>query len=603
MSNLSFDLSSLSAAYRCDGIDPVAVTRLALARAQAQGNAHVWITLRDEDDLVAEATALAARDPATLPLYGVPFAVKDNIDVAGLPTTAACPEFAYLPDRDATAVGLLRAAGAIVIGKTNLDQFATGLVGVRSPYGACRNPFDPDRVSGGSSSGSAVAVAGGAVSFALGTDTAGSGRVPAAFCNIIGWKGTRGLVSTQGVVPACRSLDCVTVFALTCADAAAVAAVAGRFDAADPFSRAAPAASHALPGFEGLRLGVPRQVDLEFFGDPDTPALFATAVERFAALGATLVEVDLRPFLDAARLLYDGPWVAERTAAVGAFLADNPGAGHPVVRAIVEGGRRFDAVDAFAASYRLRELARQAEPTWKAVDAVLTPTAPLLPTIAAVEADPVAVNSRLGYYTNFMNLLDLSAVAVPAGFQPDGLPFGVTLFAPAFHDMGLLRLGAVAHAAAGVPMGATGRPLPEVPVIDQPAEADRIELVVFGAHMSGMPLSRELTDIGAHRLGDAVTAPLYRLYALEHLHPPRPGLVRRPEDGAAIRGEVWAVPSDRLGRFIDAIAAPLGVGKVELADGRRVTGFLCESAAASGARDITAFGGWRDWVRQRAETS
>ncbi|MBN8891929.1 MAG: allophanate hydrolase [Rhodospirillales bacterium 70-18] len=595
MMDLAFDLASLRAAYSAGTADPVAVAREALRRARGQAAANVWIHLREEAELAAEAARLAARDAEGLPLYGVPFAVKDNIDVAGMPTTAGCPEFTYLPAASATVVDLLREAGALLIGKTNLDQFATGLVGVRSPYGACRNPFDPAYVSGGSSSGSAVAVAAGAVGFALGTDTAGSGRVPAAFCNIVGWKGTRGLLSLRGVVPACRSLDCVSVFTATCADAAAVAAVVGRFDAADPFSRALPSGGAAG---QIVRVGVPRPAELEFFGNPHTPGLFRAATETVATLGAELVEIDLRPFLAAARLLYDGPWVAERTAAIGAFLDANPAAIHPVVRGIIEEGRRFSAVDAFAGQYRLRQLAREAEAVWRSVDVVLTPTAGTIHRIAAVEADPVRLNSQLGYYTNFMNLLDLAAVAVPSGFQPDGLPFGVTLFAPAGQDQALLRLGGALHAASGVAMGATGRPLPVAAPVGPgvASDGDTLEIAVFGAHMTGLPLTGELLSLGARPLGAVRTAPCYRLYALEQLAPPRPGLVRDAAAGAAIGGELWRIPAALVGQLLAGIAAPLGLGKVELADGRRVVGFLCEADAAASAREITAFGGWREWL-------
>jgi allophanate hydrolase len=596
MTQIGFDIAGLRAAYASEQTDPVEVARAALGRAAAQADANAWIALRPADELLAEAAALASRGPAALPLYGIPFAVKDNIDVAGLPTTAGCPEFAYMPAASASVVDLLRQAGALLVGKTNLDQFATGLVGVRSPYGACRNPFNPAYISGGSSSGSAVAVAGGAVSFALGTDTAGSGRVPAAFCNIVGWKGTCGFVSTKGVVPACRSLDCVSVFALNCEDAAAVAAVAGRFDAADPFSRVPPAAA----GWAGLRVGVPREADLAFFGNPHTPALFGQAVSRMEWLGATLVEIDLRPFLDAARLLYEGPWLAERTAAAGAFLEAHPGAGEPVVRAIIEGGRRFSAVEAFEARYRLAELARLAEAVWRDVDTVLTPTAGTIHRIDAVQADPVRLNSQLGHYTNFMNLLDLAAVAVPSGMQPDGLPFGVTLFAPAGTDAALLRLGGRMHAAAGLPMGATGHALPAPAAKPEPMQDEMLELVVVGAHMSGMSLCAELLGLGAEKVETVVTAPFYRLYALEQLRPARPGLVRDPVAGAAIEGELWRIPPTALGRFLAGIAAPLGLGKLELRDGRVRTGFLCEAYAVAQAREITDFGGWRAWTEANA---
>ncbi len=601
MTDQSFDARSLTAAYRGGAADPVGVAAEAFARASALMASNVWITLRDRDAILAEAEALAERGPDGLPLFGLPFAVKDNIDVAGLPTTAACPEYAYVPAESAAVVRLLQQAGAILLGKTNLDQFATGLVGVRSPYGACRNPFDPAYVSGGSSSGSAVAVAAGAVTFSLGTDTAGSGRVPAAFCNIVGWKGTRGLVSARGVVPACRSLDCVTVFALTAEDAALVASVAAAFDAEDPFARRAP---HPLPATPPaapatFRLGVPRASDLAFFGNAEAPALFAAAVRRFQDLGGQVAEIELGPFLAAARLLYEGPWVAERTAAVGDFLAEHPQAGHPVVRAIVEGGRRFDAVACHRAAHRLAELARAAEPVWDAVDAVLTPTAGTIYRIDAVEADPLRLNADLGYYTNFMNLLDLAAVALPAGFQSDGLPFGVTLFAPRFRDARLLSLAAAGQRAAGLPLGATGRPLPD-PVPATELAPGTVPLAVFGAHMAGLALNHELVGRGAVLIGRTRTAPAYRLYALESLAPVRPGLVRVAEGGAAIEAELWAIPGDRIGGFLQGIGHPLGLGKVELEDGRWVCGFICEPAAVAAARDVTAAGGWRAWLENAA---
>ncbi|TVR78774.1 MAG: allophanate hydrolase, partial [Rhodospirillales bacterium] len=432
----------------------------------------------------------------------------------------------------------------------------------------------------------------------------GSGRVPAAFCNVVGWKGTCGRVSTRGVVPACRSLDCVTVFALTAADAARVAHVAAQFDPEDPFARRAPGALAAMPGPlpQPLRLGVPNAADLAFFGNAETPALFDQAVRNLATIGAEVRTVDLHPFLEAARLLYEGPWVAERTAAVGAFLAAHPAAGDPVVRRIIEGGGRFTAVDAFTAAYRLRALKRRTEAVWSDVDVIVTPTAGTIPTLAAVTAEPVQRNSDLGYYTNFMNLLDLAAVAIPAGFQRNGLPFGVTLFAPAFRDDLLLSVGWALQQHTGLSLGATGQPLPAsgpLPLEIRPpartAGSDGIELAVFGAHMAGLPLNPQLTDRGARLVSPVATAARYRLYALQHLDPPRPGLVCDPGGGASIAGELWAVPADQLGSFLAGIEPPLAIGKVELSDGRWVTGFLCESHAIAAASDISRFGGWRAW--------
>jgi allophanate hydrolase len=598
----AFDIARLSAAYAAGETDPVMVVRLAFERIRAWPDPAVWILLRDEADLLAEARALMARGPAGLPLWGIPFAVKDNIDVAGLPTTAACPEFTYTPDCSATVVARLVAAGALLIGKTNLDQFATGLVGVRSPWGAPRSAFDAAYVSGGSSSGSGVAAAAGLVSFSLGTDTAGSGRVPAAFGNMVGLKPSRGLISAAGVVPACRSLDCVTVFAQTADDAAAVLDVAAGSDPADPYSRPVPwPRGKPLPAVPAaFRFGVPRAASLEFFGDRLNPPLFAAAVARLESLGGEAVEIDLDPFLEVARLLYQGPWVAERTAAVGDFLAANPEAGHPVVRGIIEGGHGVTAVEAFRAMYRLEELRRICDAVWEAVDMVITPTAGTTYTVAALEADPVRLNSNLGYYTNFMNLLDYAAVAVPAGFRNDGLPFGVTLFAPAFADRRLLALGDRLHRAAGLTAGATGLPLgPAGP--RGPVEAGRmVDIAVVGAHMAGLPLNGELVAAGAQFVRAATTAPVYRLYALDRLSPARPGLVRVAEGGAGIAIEIWRMPVAALGRFVTGISAPLGLGTLTLDDGSPVAGFICEAAATSGARDITGHGGWRAWMASQA---
>lgn len=598
----AIDIARLSAAYAAGETDPVTVVRLAFERIRAWPDPAVWILLRDEANLLAEARALMARGPAGLPLWGIPFAVKDNIDVAGLPTTAACPEFTYTPERSATVVARLVAAGALLIGKTNLDQFATGLVGVRSPWGAPRSAFDAEYVSGGSSSGSGVAAAAGLVSFSLGTDTAGSGRVPAAFGNTVGLKPSRGLVSAAGVVPACRSLDCVTVFAQTADDAAAVLDVAAGHDPADPYSRPAPwPVGQPLPAAPAaFRFGVPAADALEFFGDRLNPSLFAASVARLESLGGEAVEIDLAPFLEVARLLYQGPWVAERTAAVGDFLAANPEAGHPVVRGIIEGGHGVTAVAAFRAMYRLEELRKVCDAVWDAVDLVITPTAGTTYTVAALEADPVRLNSNLGYYTNFMNLLDYAAVAVPAGFRDDGLPFGVTLFAPAFADRRLLALGDRLHRAAGLTAGATGLPLgPAGP--RGAVEAGRtVDLAVVGAHMAGLPLNGELVAAGAQFVRAATTAPVYRLYALNQLSPARPGLVRVDEGGAGIAVEIWRMPVAALGRFVTGIAAPLGLGTLVLEDGGTVAGFICEAAAASEARDITGHGGWRAWMASQA---
>ncbi|MEO8602615.1 MAG: allophanate hydrolase [bacterium] len=591
MSAPSLDLLSLRAAYRDGSLRPADVIDGVLARSAARGDDHVWIHRLGRAAIEPYLQRLTGLDPSA-PLWGVPFAIKDNIDLAGVPTTAACPAFAYTPESSATAVARAIAAGAIPIGKVNLDQFATGLVGVRSPFGVARNPFDATMIPGGSSSGSAVAVAAGLVSFAFGTDTAGSGRVPAAFNNLVGLKPTRGLISTAGVVPACRSLDCVSIFALSVGDAAAVLGAVAGFDTADPFSRPLPEAALALPG--RYRVGVPLAAQREWLGNAAAAALFDASCARLRDDGVELVDVDIAPLLEAGALLYDGPWVAERYAAIRPFIDAHPEALHPVTRAVIEGGARPSAADAFTAYYRLRELRRACEPTWQRLDALLLPTAACAYTIAAVEAEPLRLNAQLGRYTNFVNLLDLCGVAVPAGFQPDGFPFGVTLLAPAFREALLLPLAARLRAAAALPLGVTPHRLPAAapaPV----GHPECVDLVVCGAHMAGLPLNHQLTDRGARLVAATQTAPEYRLVALPD---GRPGL-ERVAGGAAIAVEVWSMPVERFGSFVAAIPPPLAIGTVRLADGRSCKGFLCETIAAAAAADITHHGGWRAYLAAR----
>lgn len=597
----SLDLAALASAYAA-GATPVQIIREVYARIRARGEDHVWITLRPEDDVLAEAAALAARRSGgeKLPLYGVPYAAKDNIDVAGLPTTAGCPAYAYTPAADAEVIRRLRAAGALVIGKTNLDQFATGLVGVRSPYGAPSSVFNKNYISGGSSSGSAVATAAGLVSFALGTDTAGSGRVPAAFNNLVGWKPTKGLLSTTGLVPACRSLDCISVFALTCADAAKVAEVVSAFDPADPYSRPAPAASAFSAAF---RFGIPRPDQLEFFGDREAAALYAASVERLRALGGVAVEIDYAPFRDTADLLYSGPWVAERLAAITPFAQEHPEALHPVTAGIITAASRFSAVDTFRAFYRLEELRRATAPTWDKIDVLLLPTTPTIYTHADLAAEPVLNNTRLGTYTNFVNLLDLCGVAVPAGFRADGLPLGVTLLSPAFTDAAVLALGARLHAALGGKLGGTATPLSGtgVPPVGLEKSA-AIDLAVVGAHLSGQPLNHQLTSRGATLLRTTRTAADYRFYALANTTPPKPGLVRNPGfTGPGIEIEVWRLSPAAFGAFTAEVPAPLAIGNLVLADGTTVKGFVCEPAALTGSAEITSFGGWRAFLAAKSQ--
>jgi allophanate hydrolase len=583
MNDLS--VAGLRAAYRSGALTPRALVKSLLARIDETREHNAWIHVLDEAALEPWLAALERGTPDTLPLYGIPFAIKDNIDLAGVPTTAACPAFAYTPERSAHVVERLLAAGALPIGKTNLDQFATGLVGTRTPYGITRNAFDPAYLSGGSSAGSAVAVALGLVSFSLGTDTAGSGRVPAAFNNLLGVKPTRGLLSARGVVPACQSLDCVSVFALDAADAASVMDIAAGYDAEDPYAREAAPTAAPVAGFV---VGIPSK--LETAGDPETEAAFARAVGALAAAGASVREVDLAPMLAAARLLYEGPWVAERYAAIEAFIAARPDALHPVTRAIIEPAARRTAVECFAAQHRLQALKREADAVLAGVDCIMTPTAPTIFRIDDEQREPLALNSTLGHYTNFMNLLDYAAVAVPAGFGVNGMPYGVTLFGPAFSDAALLAYADRLHRQLAIPVGMTARlPAP----LSAAVPDDAIELCVCGAHLSGLPLNGELTARGAKLVAATRTAPVYRFYALPGGPPYRPGLVRVASGGAAIEVEVWRLPTAAVGGFLAGIPSPLAIGSVELASGARVKGFLCEAVAVEAAEDVTHLGGWR----------
>lgn len=587
------DIASLEAGYRARAFTPLDVARAVLARIAEDADAAVWISRRAEEDILAEARVLTQSGPSG-PLWGIPFAVKDNIDVEGLPTTAACPAFAYAPRADAFAVANLKAAGALLIGKTNLDQFATGLNGARSPYGAPRCVFNSEFISGGSSSGSAVAVASGQVSFALGTDTAGSGRVPAAFNNIVGVKPTRGLVSTSGVVPACRSLDCVTAFAATVGDADRVRRVMQGDDPSDPYAR--PMAPRALP-LDRFRFGVLSKPDRNFFGDAETEALYDAAVARLETLGGLAVEIDYAPFRDCAALLYGGPWVAERLAAIESFFAQHADDMDPTVRAIVAGARGVSAVEAFRGAYALEAFRKATAREWRKMDLLLLPTAPTIYSVDAMRAEPIALNANLGLYTNFVNLLDCCAVAIPAGFRSDGLPAGVTLIAPAFADDALAALADRLHRAAPCGMG-RDRSVPPpkesaLPMTNEPL----IPLVVVGAHLSGMPLNHQLTEVGGVLLKSCRTAGDYRLFVLPDTTPPKPGLVREPGfAGAGLDVEIWGLPPAAFGAFVAAIPAPLGIGKITLDDGAQASGFLCESHAVQNAREITNLGGWRAHV-------
>ena len=592
-------VAAIVAAHRTGAVSPAQTVARSYARIRDHNDPAIFIHLRAEADAVAEAEALSRKDAAHLPLYGVPVAVKDNIDVAGMPTTAACPAFAYTPAHDATSVAKLRAAGAIIIGKTNLDQFATGLVGVRSPYGIPKNPIRADLIPGGSSSGSAVAVAAGLVPLSLGTDTAGSGRVPAMLNNIVGLKPSLGLVSTAGVVNACRTLDCVSIFSLTVDDAmTALTAIAGP-DAADPFSRKLALAP--LGGFPAqLRLGVPRKGQLIFFGDKHSEKAYDDALKRWTGIGATLAEFDLEPFYETARLLYEGPWVAERYLVVRNLLASSPDAIHPVTREIIIAGAELSAADTFTALYKLQALRRVSERIFSNIDALVLPTAPTAYSTAQVLANPIELNSRLGTYTNFVNLLDLCGLALPAAMRSDGIPFGITLLAPTGHDAQLASIGRSFHADTQLPMGSKG--LPQPPLVPLTARgSDEIPIAVVGAHLSGMALNGELRALGGRLLRAAATAPDYKLYALKGTTPPKPGMLRVAAGaGTSIELEVWALSPAAFGSFVATIPSPLSVGTIRLSDGSGVQGFLVEAEAVHGARDISKFGGWRAFMKEAA---
>ena len=608
-------LADWRAAY-ATGATPAELLTPLLARRTADDPA--WIHRCNAGFIAAQLDRLATPGAHALPLYGVPFAVKDNIDVAGLPTTAACPAFAFTPGCSATVVQRLMAAGAVLVGKTNLDQFATGLVGTRSPYGEVPNTFDAAYVSGGSSSGSASVVARGLAAFALGTDTAGSGRVPAGLNNLVGLKPTPGRVPMAGVLPACRTLDVVSIFALTVADAALVMSVIEGADDEPVFQPAT-----LQPPWLGrtgalLRVGVPLAPGCDAALGYDLA--FDEAVAQLRAWGITPVPVDMAPLFAVAQLLYDGPWVAERYAVLQTLIETRPEALDTTVRRVVEAARGHDAVSAFRARYALEDLRRQIAPLWQDIDVLMVPTTPTCPTRAAVAAEPVQRNSELGRFTNFVNLLGQAALALPSGFSASGLPFGVTFIAPGGSDAALAALGQRWEAARALPLGRMLRPGPlagpatqAVPLTEPPgaapvaepppaaplcAAAPTLMLAVVGAHLAGMSLHGQLVERGCRLRARTTTAAHYRLYALPGTVPPKPGLARVGEGGAglAIEVEVYDIPLEAVGSFLALIPPPLGLGSVQLADGSWVKGFICEGAALAsdtGATDISAHGGWR----------
>jgi allophanate hydrolase len=639
-------IARLLADYRDGSSDPAQVVARAYERARSASE-PAWISLVAWSQVKAALARLRDASPDELPLYGIPFAIKDNIDLAGTPTTAACPAYSYTPDASAFAVARLVAAGAVPIGKTNMDQFATGLTGTRTPHGACASIVDPRYVSGGSSSGSAVVVADGTVPFALATDTAGSGRVPAAFNAIVGFKASLGAIGTRGVLPACRSLDCVSLLTTNVADAATLLEVAMGHDPLEPFSRADRAGwavrgsadadggggmvceDHAAgaegtagrgalrargalrEGAAGARIAVPRADQMIFCGDRLAAAAWDRARARARALGWELVEIDYEPFAEAARLLYDGPWIAERFATIGEFVAQHRRDVDPIVRRVIMTARDHSAADAFRAAHRLAELRLATAAVWKAADALLLPTAPTLFTAAEIADEPIVRNAQLGTYTNFVNLLDLCAVAVPGDTRDDGLPFGVSLIAPAGTDRSLLTLAArwqgepqpehrpapraVVAGSARSRDGAAANGTPSAgDAADGARATDLVQIAVVGAHLSGEPLNHQLTGAGGSLVETINAAPGYRLYALPDTKPAKPGMVGGgPADGPGIELELWELSVASFGRLVAGVPAPLVIGTVVLEDGRAVKGFLCEADAVEGALDITSYGGWR----------
>ncbi|MGV6816820.1 MAG: allophanate hydrolase [Thiotrichales bacterium] len=601
MVNLS--ISALNAAYQSGELTPELVMQGIRERAKQFAAHNIWIHLLTEEETAPYLSALKLKSPDTHPLWGIPFAIKDNIDLAGIPTTAACEEFTYFPEQSATVVENLIGAGAIPVGKTNLDQFATGLNGTRSPYGVCKNAFDPDYISGGSSAGSAVAVALGLASFSLGTDTAGSGRVPACFNNLIGLKPSRGLLSNNGVVRACRSLDCVNIFSLNTDDANLAMAAAEGQDESDEYSRKNPYANlqrHYGSIEKTLKVGVLPESQLEFFGDKNYESAYYETIDNLAAIDLNIqfVEIDYEPFLAAAKLLYEGPWVSERYLGTLPLSKENPEAMLDVIRAIIEPGKDLLAIDAFAAQYKLMSLKNQCLSQLKALDCLLAPTTSKHFTIDEMLADPIAANSKLGQYTNFVNLLDLSAVAMPTTFTQKGLPFGVTLIADHFKDRKLLSIANTILQQLSLPMGATGIALPPTTSSTAVKNSDRIDLVVCGAHMEGLPLNWQLTERGARLVDKTTTQPSYRLYALAGDFAGRPGLIYDETEGAKIEVEVWSIAAAEFGSFVAEVPSPLGIGKIRLINGDLCSGFICEPFALSDAEEITQLGGWRKYLTQ-----
>ena len=576
-------IAELRKSYLAGELSPDQVIMNCLARIEGDEDSNAWIETLPAHDLKGYLDGLKQMPVDEHPLWGIPFAVKDNIDLVGCATTAACPDYAYQPAESAFVVKQLIAAGAIPLGKTNMDQFATGLVGTRSPHGAVPCIYNEDYISGGSSSGSAYAVASGQVAFSLGTDTAGSGRVPAAFNGLVGVKPSRGLLSCSGVVPACKSLDCVSIFTNNLEDANSVLSVASSFDADDAYARKA---AFVVKAGAPVTIGVPAPEDL-YTLNPEYETLFNRAVAKLRKNGIKVVEIDFKPFAAAAKLLYQGPWVAERYHAVGEFIERNLDRVDESVATIIRGAKSVTGYSTFDGFYELQRLKRLADAELAKVDCIMTPTTPTQFTHAEIAENPILNNTELGYYNNFMNLLDYAALAVPGGRTGSGLGFGVTFFADAQTDLLLQQ-------AAGLLLGE-----PTEYLNGAFAEPESIPVAVCGAHLEGMPLNWQLTLRDATLLQKTTTAPCYQFYALAGGPPFRPGLQRVEQGGEAIDVEVWSVPKNMFGSFVAGIPAPLGIGKLELADGSWVPGFICEPYGLQGAVDITAMKSWREYMKNK----
>ena len=595
---MNLTISVLNDAYQSKEINPVVL--MAQLREKAATLENVWLHLLSASEIQPYLDNLMTKSPLDYPLWGVPFAIKDNIDLAGIPTTAACPEFSYVPEKSAHVVEQLIAAGAIPLGKTNLDQFATGLVGTRSPFGATPNAFDKSYISGGSSSGSAVATASGVVSFALGTDTAGSGRVPACFNNLVGLKPSKGLLSTSGVVPACRSLDCVSIFSLTAEDARTVFSVAESFDPSDCFARKNLNINQGYVAMaDTFTFAVPLPEQLQFFGDDTYQQGYLDAITQLEKLGGTKVLLDFTPMLDAAKLLYEGPWVAERYLATQDILLNKPEAMMEVTRTIISGGAMPKATDTFAALYKLQALKQLADKLVSSVDVLITPTAGRHFTLAEISEEPITRNSQLGYYTNFMNLLDFAAIAVPTSFTERKMPFGITLFSAAMTDQKLLSLAARIQDENQLPLGATTHDY-QIKASSLGSSEGYIDVVVCGAHLSGMVLNHQLTERGGFLKAVTTSSANYRMYAVPG-KVERPAMIRDEANGESFAVEVWTLPSSTFGSFVQSIAQPLGIGKVELSSGEYVSGFIAEGYAKLVGEDISKFKGWRAYQAQKSD--